>query len=118
MEGRMGVEAAIAVGVADRPPFGAWGHTYREEWSAADLAAVTVERARLFEWDFVKFQPRASCFAEAFGSVYKPAGHPLKGPVLESEAVPDLDAWSTVALCNRKALYAQCHSLHIVSMTL
>src|SRR5260370_18676792 len=78
MNGRKRVEAAIAMGVADRPPFGAWGHTYREEWSPADLAAVTVERARLFEWDFVKFQPRASCFAEAFGSVSKPAGHPPK----------------------------------------
>src|SRR5260370_12067148 len=118
MEGRMGVEAAIAVGVADRPPFGAWGHTYREEWSPADLAGVTVERARLFEWDFVKFQPRASCFAEAFGSVYKPAGHRLKGPVLEREAVADLDAWNTVTLVNRKALDDQVDSLHVVAKQL
>jgi uroporphyrinogen decarboxylase len=114
MDGRKRVEAAIGMGVADRPPFGAWGHTYREEWSPADLAAVTVERARLFEWDFVKFQPRASCFAEAFGSVYKPAGHRLKGPVLESEAVADLEAWNTVALVNRKALDDQVDSLHLV----
>jgi uroporphyrinogen decarboxylase len=114
MDGRTRVEAAIAMGVADRPPFGAWGHTYREEWSPVDLAAVTVERARLFEWDFVKFQPRASCFAEAFGSVYKPAGHRLKGPVLESEAVGDLEAWSTVALVNRKALDDQVDSLRLV----
>jgi uroporphyrinogen decarboxylase len=118
MDGRKRVEAAIAMGVADRPPFGAWGHTYREEWSPADLAAVTVERARLFEWDFVKFQPRASCFAEAFGSLYKPAGHRLKGPVLESEAVPDLEAWSSVALVNRKALDDQVDSLHIVAKQL
>src|SRR5712692_9583993 len=114
MNGRKRVEAAIAMGVADRPPFGAWGHTYREEWSPADLAAVTVERARQFGWDFVKFQPRASSFAEAFGSVYKPAGHRLKGPVLESEAVADLNAWSTVALVNRKALDDQVESIHLV----
>jgi uroporphyrinogen decarboxylase len=118
MDGRKRVEAAIAMGVADRPPFGAWGHTYREEWSPADLAAVTVDRAKLFEWDFVKFQPRASCFAEAFGSVYKPAGHRLKGPVLESEAVSDLEAWSTVALVNRKALDDQVDSLHMVAKQL
>src|SRR5205807_9337957 len=118
MDGRKRVEAAIAMGVADRPPFGAWGHTYREEWSPADLAAVTVERARQFGWDFVKFQPRASSFAEAFGSVYKPAGHRLKGPVLESEAVPDLEAWSTVALVNRKALDDQVDSLHMVAKQL
>jgi uroporphyrinogen decarboxylase len=50
--------------------------------------------------------------------VYKPAGHRLKGPVLESEAVPDLDAWSTVALVNRKALDDQVDSLHIVAKQL
>src|SRR5438046_4744443 len=72
MTGRKRVEAAIAMGVADRPPVGAWGHTYREEWSPPDLAAITVDRARRFGWDFVKFQPRASPFAEAFGSVSHP----------------------------------------------
>src|SRR6202521_517199 len=92
MTGRERVEAALAMSVADRPPVGAWGHTYREEWSPQDLAGVTIERARQFEWDFVKFQPRATCFAEAFGSVYKPAGHRLKGPVLISNAVHDLQS--------------------------
>jgi uroporphyrinogen decarboxylase len=118
VNGRKRVEAALALGVADRPPFGAWGHAYREEWSPADLAAITVERAVQFEWDFVKFQPRASCFAEAFGSVYKPAGHRLKGPVLEKEAVPDLDAWNTLAVVNRQALDDQVESLRIVARKL
>jgi uroporphyrinogen decarboxylase len=114
MDGRERVEAALALGVADRPPVGAWGHTYREEWSPSDLAAVTVERARQFEWDFVKFQPRATCFAEAFGSVYRPAGHRLKGPVPVSVAVPDLEAWRTVSETNPKALYDQAESLGMV----
>jgi uroporphyrinogen decarboxylase len=118
MDGRKRVEAAIALGVADRPPFGAWGHTYREEWSPSDLAAVTVARAQQFGWDFVKFQPRASSFAEAFGSVYKPAGHRLKGPVLESEAVTDLEAWNTVSLVNRKALDDQVESIRTVAKQL
>src|SRR2546428_3792684 len=118
MDGRKRLEAAIAMGVADRPPFGAWGHTYKEEWSPSDLAAITVERAQTFGWDFVKFQPRASCFAEAFGSIYKPAGHRLKGPILESEAVPDLATWTTVSLVNRKALDDQVDSLHMVAKQL
>jgi uroporphyrinogen decarboxylase len=118
MDGRERVEAALAMGVADRPPVGAWGHTYREEWSPADLAAVTVERARQFGWDFVKFQPRATCFAEAFGSVYKPAGHRLKGPVPVSFAVPDLDAWRTVSATNPKALLDQAESLGMVAREL
>jgi uroporphyrinogen decarboxylase len=118
MNGRKRVEAALAMGVADRPPVGAWGHTYREEWSPEELAGVTVERARQFGWDFVKFQPRATCFAEAFGSVYKPAGHRLKGPVLVSTAVPDLDAWRSVSATNPKALSDQVESIGIVAREL
>jgi uroporphyrinogen decarboxylase len=114
MNGRDRVEAALAMGVADRPPVGAWGHTYREEWSPEALASVTVKRAWQFGWDFVKFQPRASSFAEAFGSVYKPAGHPFKGPVLLSEAVPDLDSWRKVELVHRKALDDQVESIGLV----
>ncbi len=102
------------MGVADRPPVGAWGHTYREEWSPEALASITVERARQFGWDFVKFQPRASSFAEAFGSVYKPAGHRLKGPVLVTAAVPDLESWNKVELVNRKALDDQVESIGMV----
>src|ERR1700682_4394633 len=118
MNGRGRVEAALAMGVADRPPVGAWGHTYREEWSPDALASVTVKRARQFGWDFVKFQPRATSFAERFGAVYKPAGHPFKGPVLLSAAVPDLDSWRKVELVNRKALDDQVESIGLVAREL
>ena len=83
-----------------------------------DLAAVTIERARRFGWDFVKFQPRASCFAEAFGSVYEPAGHSLRAPVLIQPAVPDLESWRDVELVNPKALDDQVESIGIVAREL
>jgi uroporphyrinogen decarboxylase len=116
--GRQRVEAALSMGMADRPPVGAWGHTYRDEWSPDALAQVTVERARGFGWDFVKFQPRASCFAEAFGSVYHPSGHRLRAPILIKAAVPDLESWSSVELVNRKALDDQVDSIGIVAREL
>jgi len=118
MTGRDRVEAALALGVADRPPVGAWGHTYREEWAPDALADVTVRRARHFDWDFVKFQPRASTFAEAFGSVYEPSGHRLRAPVLVRQAVPDLEAWKDVALVNEKALDDQVESIRTVARSL
>jgi uroporphyrinogen decarboxylase len=118
MGSRDRVQAALAMGLADRPPVGAWGHTYREEWSPQALAAITVERARHFGWDFVKFQPRASSFAEAFGSEYKPAGHRLKGPVLISAAVPDLESWKKVSVVNRKALDDQVDSIGMTARDL
>lgn len=94
MDGRTRVEAALALDIADRPPAAWWGHTFREEWSPEELARVTVERARAFGWDFVKFQPRATCFAEALGSQYEPAVVPLDPPVLVAPAVRMLDDWS------------------------
>jgi uroporphyrinogen decarboxylase len=118
VNGKMRVEAALAMGVADRPAVGAWGHTYREEWSPQELASITVSRARQFGWDFVKFQPRASSFAEAFGSEYKPAGHRLKGPILVKPAVEQLDDWSKVALVNPNALQDQVESIGIVARDL
>src|SRR5437879_11819261 len=114
VNGRGRVEAALAMDVADRPPVGAWGHTYHEEWSPEALAAITVERARRLGWDFVKFQPRASCFAEAFGSVYHPSGHRLRAPILIQPAVPDLEAWTSVKLVNPKALDDQVESIAMV----
>jgi len=118
VQGRERVEAALALGLGDRPPVGAWGHTYREEWSPEDLAAITVDRARRFGWDFVKFQPRASSFAEAFGSVYQPSGHKLKGPVMESAAVPDVEAWRDVRLANPIVFDEQVQSIGIVAREL
>ena len=118
MTGRKRVESALAMNVADRPPVAAWGHTYREEWAPEDLAAVTVERARRFGWDFVKFQVRASCFAEAFGSVYHPSGHRLRAPILIRPAVPDLDSWASVELMNRQALDDQVDSIRLVARAL
>src|SRR5579864_4504558 len=112
------VKAALAMGVADRPPVGAWGHTYKEEWSASDLAGVTVERARKFGWDFVKFQPRASTFAEAFGSVYHPSGHRMRAPIMIQPAVPDLESWSAVAVRAPEVFDQQVESIGMVAREL
>lgn len=93
MTGRERVETALKLGVADRAPMGWWGHTFREEWSPDELARVTLERQRRFGWDYVKLQPRASCFSEAFGSVYRPSGDALHAPVLVRPAVQSLEGW-------------------------
>jgi uroporphyrinogen decarboxylase len=108
------VEAALRAADVDRPPAGAWGHTYREEWSPERLAEVTVARARRLGWDFVKFQPRASFFAEAFGSRYRPSGHRLRAPVLEQSVVQDLDSWDDLRLRDRGVMEEQARALGLV----
>ncbi|HEX6487900.1 MAG TPA: uroporphyrinogen decarboxylase family protein [Candidatus Dormibacteraeota bacterium] len=89
------VEAALRLDVADHPPAGAWGHTYDAEWDPQRLADVTVKRARTLGWDFVKFQPRATCFSEAFGAQWKQAAHRLHGPKLVAPGVgKGANAWA------------------------
>lgn len=110
------VEAALRLDVADRPPAAAWGHAYDAEWDPERLAQVTVDRARKLGYDFVKFQPRATCFSEAFGATWKPAGHRLRGPRNEEPGVgKGADAW--VGLhgdADAKALTDQVESLRRV----
>ena len=96
MNSRSRVEAAISSRKVDRAPAVAWGHTYREEWSAHALAKATVRRQQRYGWDFVKFQPRASSFAEAFGAEYRSANHSLRAPLELSHPIHGHGDWSKV----------------------
>jgi uroporphyrinogen decarboxylase len=99
MEGSERVRAALAMEPLDgrdHPPAGWWGHTYAAEWSPASLARVTLERQRRFGWDFVKLQPRATCFAEAFGATYRPSGRPDRAPVPQHQPVSGPEDWEAV----------------------
>ena len=81
MTKRERVAAALAGGEVDRAPFSFWGHDYVREWTPAGLAEATLERFRQYDWDFVKVNPRATYYAEAWGSRYQPSGDALHGPV-------------------------------------
>jgi uroporphyrinogen decarboxylase len=114
VESRARVAAALAGGDVDRPPAGAWGHRYRDEWTPEKLAEVTIDRASRFGWDFVKFQPRATFFAEAFGAAYRPAGHALRAPVIDEPPVKSLEDWERLRLVNQDVLDEQARTLGIV----
>ena len=66
------VRAALAGKPVDRVPVSLWGHDFLREWSPEDLVAATLDAYRSHDWDFIKFNPRASYFAEAWGSTYQP----------------------------------------------
>jgi uroporphyrinogen decarboxylase len=67
------VMAALAGKPVDRVPVSLWLHNFATENSAADLAAETIRLARRFDWDFLKPQSRAQCFAEMWGLEYAPS---------------------------------------------
>ena len=66
------VRAALAGEPVDRVPVSLWGHDFSREWSPEDLVNATLEQYRAHDWDFIKLNPRASYFAEAWGSTYEP----------------------------------------------
>jgi uroporphyrinogen decarboxylase len=87
------VRAALAGQPVDRVPASLWGHDFLREWRPRDLAAATLEAYRQYDWDFIKLNPRATYFAEAFGNAYEPP-HDQRHPALLANAVPgpgDLD---------------------------
>ncbi len=64
------VEAALAGEVADRVPVAAWGHLIPAEKDADDFAEAEIKFFRDYDWDWLKVNPRATYFAEVWGSEY------------------------------------------------
>jgi uroporphyrinogen decarboxylase len=71
MTKRERVRAALAGEPVDHVPASVWRHDFLREWSAEDLVAATLEAYRADDWDFIKFNPRATYFAEAWGNTYE-----------------------------------------------
>lgn len=64
------VEAALAGQPVDRAPVSAWRHFIPEERTSADLAAATLADFQRYDWDWIKVNPRATYYAEAWGNRY------------------------------------------------
>ncbi len=74
MTKRQRVMAALQGREVDRVPLAFWLHNFATENSAKGLAEETRRLARAFDWDFLKPQSRAQCFAEMWGLTYAPSG--------------------------------------------
>jgi len=86
MTKRERVRATLASEPADRAPASLWGHDFLREWSPEDLVEATLDAYRAFDWDFIKLNPRATYFAEAWGNAYdRPAEQ--RQPRLQHAAV-------------------------------
>ena len=75
--------AAIRGDEVDRPPVGFWGHDFVREWSAEGLAEAMLEMVSTYDYDYLKVNPRATYYSEAWGCRYKRFNDPLQGPELE-----------------------------------
>lgn len=64
------VEAALKGEAVDRVPVSAWQHFLPAERQPETLAAASLKHFRDFDWDWLKVNPRATYYAEAWGARY------------------------------------------------
>ena len=66
--------AALRGEPVDRVPLSFWLHNFTAENAVDSFVAETLRLAREFDWDYLKPQSRAQCFAEAWGFRYQASG--------------------------------------------
>lgn len=64
------VDAVLRGETPDRIPVSAWRHFIPEELRPDSLSAASLDHFRNFDWDWLKINPRATMYAEAWGSTY------------------------------------------------
>lgn len=83
MNKRERVTAALHGQEVDRAPISFWGHDFLREWSAEGLAAAMLESVQTYDYDYLKVNPRATYYTEAWGCRYRPTHDPKRGPEVE-----------------------------------
>jgi uroporphyrinogen decarboxylase len=74
MNKRARVMAALRGDAVDRVPLAFWLHNFAAENAIDSFVAESLRLAREFDWDYLKPQSRAQCFAEAWGFRFQPSG--------------------------------------------
>jgi uroporphyrinogen decarboxylase len=64
------VDAALKGETVDRVPVSAWRHFIAEENDPQKLADISLQHVKEFDWDWLKVNPRATYYAEAWGNQY------------------------------------------------
>jgi uroporphyrinogen decarboxylase len=110
------VNAAIRGEPVDRVPASMWGHSYLREWSAEEVAEAMLENEHTYDWDYMKFNPRASYHVEDWGATLKPSGDPNRGPSFISVPVQEQGDWRRLRPLNptRGALGEQLQALRLI----
>src|SRR5512144_227298 len=97
MTKRERVMAALHGKPVDRVPLAFWLHNFATENTAEGLTAETLRLARTFDWDFLKPQSRAQCFAEMWGLRYRPSSQVAVPYTVTRAPVADADGLARLA---------------------
>jgi uroporphyrinogen decarboxylase len=96
MTKRERVQAALRGQPVDRVPASFWGHDFLREWSAKGLCAAMVESVQTYDYDYLKVNPRATYYAEAWGCTFDRPKDALAQPAPLSFAVQDAAGLSSI----------------------
>ncbi len=96
MSPRERVWAALEGRSLDRPPVSFWGHLYDRESTPSDLVEATRDFQREYGWDYVKLNPRKSCFVEDWGVRYRYSGSRTEKPKLVEWPIHSPTDWERV----------------------
>jgi uroporphyrinogen decarboxylase len=108
--------AALRGQPVDRIPLAFWLHNFETENSARDLADETLRLARAFDWDFLKPQSRAQCFAEMWGLTYRPSGEMATPYTVTHAPLVDADGLARLPVTDPRegALGEQLEALRLI----
>ncbi|MDD3893414.1 MAG: uroporphyrinogen decarboxylase family protein [Syntrophomonadaceae bacterium] len=88
---------------ADNPPVSAWRHFIESEQTAEGMANAMIKFQKQYNWDFVKINPRATYYAEAWGNCYDFTNYEGVVPVVTNFAVHNTGDLDAVAELSGKA---------------
>lgn len=89
--------AALLRGDASRPFLtSAWQHFVGEEYDISRYVTATVDFNRSWDWDWVKLNPRATYYSEAWGSVFDPEDYVGVVPRQLSPAITQVSDLATI----------------------
>jgi uroporphyrinogen decarboxylase len=108
--------AALRGQPVDRVPLAFWLHNFATENSARGLADETLRLARTFDWDFLKPQSRAQCFAEMWGLTYRPSAEMATPYTVTHAPVVDADGLARLPVADPRegALGEQLEALRLI----
>ena len=110
------VEAALRGDPVDRVPVSVWSHDYKGEWGVQSLMESIVEHFTLYDWDFLKVNPRSTYFAEAWKARYRAADQKNKPPIFEYSPVQGSSDWKRLRVLDpdRGSLLEQLRLLQLL----
>lgn len=88
---RRRLENVLMGNLADRPPISAWRHFTEKENNPEDLAKAMLDFQEKYDWDFMKINPRAVYYHQAWGNEYDIENYNGVVPALLKNSIHNVD---------------------------